>query len=141
VIPRARHFLSLPAAEKRAYRLMAWWLIVILAMFKLMSFEQITKLASRQTVKDHEAPPLTLTRLSQIIQNAGNRLPSTCLSRSLAGAIVLARFGYASVVQIGVSTEQDFQAHAWLESGGASITEPDVPASRWKPLTRLTIGS
>jgi hypothetical protein len=141
VIARARHFLSLPAAEKRAYLLTTWWLISIHAMFKMMSFEQISNFVSRQTVADRDASPLSLTRLSEIIQNAGNRLPSTCLSRSLAGAIVLARFGYASAVQIGVSTEQDFHAHAWLESGGASITEPDVPASRWKPLTRLTIGS
>lgn len=141
MIARARHFLSLPATEQRAYLLTTWWLICIRAMFKMMSFEQISKFVSRQRVADPKALPLSISRLSEIIQNAGYRLPSTCLSRSLAGAIVLARFGYSSAVQIGVSTEQDFHAHAWLESGGTSITEPDVPASRWKPLTRLTIGS
>jgi Transglutaminase-like superfamily len=141
VISRARHFLSLPAPDKRAYLLLTWWLIVIRAMFKLMDFQQITTFVSRRRVQKRKTPTLSLARLSQIIQNAGTRLPSTCLSRSLAGALVLARFGYRSAVQIGVSTDQDFHAHAWLESDGASITEPDVPPSRWKPLTRLTINS
>lgn len=141
MISRARHFLSLPAPEKRAYLLTAWWLIVVRAMLKLMDFEQITTFVSRRRVQKREIPAVSLPRLSAIIQNAGTRLPSTCLSRSLAGAVVLARFGYRSAIKIGVSTGQDFHAHAWLESDGAPITEPDVPASRWKPLTRLTIGS
>lgn len=141
MISRARHFLSLPAPDKRAYLLTTWWLIVVRAMFTLMDFEQITTFVSGRRVQKRKTPTLSLARLSEIIQNAGTRLPSTCLSRSLAGALVLARFGYRSAIQIGVSTEQDFHAHAWLESDGAPITEPDIPASRWKPLTRLTIDS
>lgn len=141
MIASARHFLSLPEVERRAYVLTAWWLIAMRAMFKMMSFEQIAKFVSRQTVKSSQAHPLSLTRLAEIIQNAGTRVPSTCLSRSLAGAVVLARFGYHSQIQIGVSTEADFQAHAWLEADGTAITEPDIPGPRWKPLTRLTVGS
>lgn len=141
MIARARHFLSLSTAERRAYLLTAVWLIAIRAMFKMMSFEQITKFVSRQTVSGSQAHPLSLTRLAEIIQNAGTRVPSTCLSRSLAGAVVLARFGYQSQIQIGVSTEADFQAHAWLEADGTAITEQDIPDARWKPLTRLTVGS
>ncbi len=141
MIARARHFLSLPAAEQRAYWLIAWWLLAVRAMFAIMSFAQITKFVSRQKVQSGQAHPLSLTRLAEIIQNAGTRVPSTCLSRSLAGAVVLARFGYHSQIQIGVSTEADFQAHAWLEADGTAITEPDIPGARWKPLTRLTVGS
>jgi hypothetical protein len=141
VIRRARHFLSLAADEQRAYLMIVWWLFVIRLTLNLTDFEQLKKFVSRQTVRRASAPSLSLTRLAAIIQNAGRRVPSTCLSRSLAGAIVLARFGYPSKIQIGVATDQDFQAHAWLESGGMVITEPEIAAARWTPLTRLTVGS
>lgn len=141
MIRRTRHFLSLAGAEQRAYWMMAWWLFVIRVALKIQDFEQLKKFLSRQTVKGSGARSLSLTRLAQIIQNAGTRVSSTCLSRSVAGAVVLARFGYASEIQIGVSTDQDFQAHAWLESEGTAITEPEIPAAHWQPLTTLKVGS
>jgi hypothetical protein len=141
VIARTRHFLSLPADEQCAYLLMTWWLVVIRLTLKVKNFEQIKKFVSRQTVRTGQTSSLTVTRLAQIIQNASTRVSSTCLSRSLAGAVVLARFGYRSEIHIGVSTGQDFQAHAWLELDGTAITEPDIPAAHWQTLTRLTVGS
>jgi hypothetical protein len=119
----------------------ACWLIAIRMMFKMMSFERLTGFVARRKIKDARARAISLARLAAIIQNAAKRVPGTCLSRSLAGAIVLARFGYDSQVQIGVSAEKGFEAHAWLESGGTPITEPDIPASRWKELTRITVSS
>lgn len=137
----AQRFLSLPGAEQRAYVTAAWWLLVIRLMFKTMSFAQITRFIARRAVRRVSPPPLELPRLAAIVQNAGARIPSTCLSRSLAGALVLARFGYPSEVLIGVSTDQDFQAHAWLESEGTPITEKDPAAAQWNQLTRVTVGS
>lgn len=138
MISRVRHFLSLPVAEQRAYLWTAWWLFSIRVMFKLMSFDQISKYVSRRTIRDSSAKAPSLARLAAIIRNAGTRIPSTCLSRSLAGALVLARFGYGSELRIGVSTGQDFHAHAWLECEGTAITEPDLAVNE---LTTLTIGS
>ena len=109
-------------------------------MLKWMNFEQIRKFIARRSVAKGQSGP-NLDRLTAIIRNAGTRLPGTCLSRSLAGAMVLARFGHPSEVLIGVSMDQDFQAHAWLECAGAPITERDIAAVRWKQLTRVTIGS
>jgi hypothetical protein len=141
VIARAKHFLSLPVSEQRAYAMTTWWLIAIRMMFKLMTFEQIGKFISRRKVNRSSSQTPTLARLAEIIENAGRRIPSTCLSRSLAGALVLARFGHPSDVLIGVSTEKDFQAHAWLESHGTAITERDVAAVQWNQLTRVSLGS
>jgi hypothetical protein len=140
VIIRLRHFFSLPAAERRAYLMMAGWLVGIRLMLKITTFEQITNFVSRRPIATANARVVSLARLAAIIQSSGARLPGTCLSRSLAGAVILARFGYPSQVQIGVSTDKDFAAHAWLECGGTPITEPYVDASRWKELTRVTVG-
>jgi len=138
VIARARHFLSLPAADHRAYFWTACWLLSIRMMFKLMSFDQISMFVSRRTVRRSSAQAPSLARLAAIIRNVGEHMPSTCLSRSLAGALVLARFGHKSELRIGVSTAQDFHAHAWLECEGIAITEPDLALNE---LTTLTIGS
>ena len=141
MIARTRHFLSLPAIEQRAYLWMTWWLVVIRLTLKVKDFDQIRKFVSRQTVRSGQASSISLDRLTQIIRNSGARVSSTCLSRSLAGAVMLSRFGYPCEIQIGVSIDQDFQAHAWLESNGTAITEPAIPAARWQPLIRLTVGS
>jgi len=121
--------------------MMAWWLLVTHLMLRVKDFEQLRDFVSHQTVSKVDAQSVSLARLSQIVRNAGARFPGTCLTRSLAGALLLARFGYCSEIRIGVSTDQDFQAHAWLESDGTAITEPEVPAAGWRPLTCLKVGS
>jgi len=48
---------------------------------------------------------------------------SNCLVRALATGIMLRRYGYPSELKIGVMKPADgrFEAHAWLESGGAVV--------------------
>ena len=46
---------------------------------------------------------------------------ATCLVRALAAQRLLARNGHASELRIGVAKSAEFQAHAWVESGGAVL--------------------
>lgn len=52
---------------------------------------------------------------------------ATCLQRSLALWWLLARRGVATQLRIGVrKAGEKFEAHAWVEHGGAAIGEPDA---------------
>jgi Transglutaminase-like superfamily len=46
---------------------------------------------------------------------------ATCLTKALAGQVLLTHYGHSTVVHVGVTKEKGagtFQAHAWLESDG-----------------------
>jgi hypothetical protein len=52
----------------------------------------------------------------------------TCLEKSLTLWWLLGRQGIASTVRIGArKSEGKFEAHAWVESGGVALLEPDEP--------------
>ena len=131
-------FLRQPSIEQHAYVAAVCWLAIIGAMLRVCSFQQILTFVSRRRVRRPTRRRLPLLRLQAIIQKAGARVPSTCLSRSLAGAAILARFGYASDVLVGVSSASEFRAHAWIECEGVLIGEASV--EHWTELTRLSVG-
>jgi hypothetical protein len=71
-------------------------------------------------------PPLTPVhprRLEWAIRVASRVVPgATCLTQALALHHLLARFGYASIVQVGVRRQQgNFSAHAWVEHDDQSF--------------------
>jgi hypothetical protein len=133
-------FFRLPQDERSAYWSAFRWLIAIRLWFYCASFRRITDFVASRHVQPTASTRLPLDRLYAILHNAGARVPSTCLTRSLAGAVVLARFGYASQVCIGVSGTPDFQAHAWLECEGHCLGENEDSVTRWKELTRVSVG-
>ena len=133
-------FFRLPRNERSAYWTAFRWLIAIRLWFYCASFRRITDFVASRPVQANASTRPPLERLYAILQNAGVRVPSTCLTRSLAGAVVLARFGYPSQVCIGVSGTPDFQAHAWLECEGRCLGENADSAARWKELTRVSVG-
>ena len=52
----------------------------------------------------------------------------TCLEESLALWWLLGRRGIASQLRIGIKKQsQKFEAHAWVELGGAPLNEPETP--------------
>jgi len=77
--------------------------------------EKIVKGFSK--VKPVSSTPLP--KITWAVQVMGHFVPrSTCLVRALSGQILLARYGYSSLVKIGVSRSKgEFEAHAWLEHG------------------------
>lgn len=52
----------------------------------------------------------------------------TCLEESLALWWLLRRLGIASQLRIGIKKQSPkFEAHAWVELGGAPLNEPETP--------------
>jgi transglutaminase superfamily protein len=57
---------------------------------------------------------------------------ATCLTQALALHRLLARFGYASVVQVGVQRcDGHFSAHAWVEHEGQSFLGSSANVARY----------
>lgn len=92
-----------------------WIIRVILWLFSFNRMEKIVKGFSR--VKPVSSTPLP--KITWAVQVMGRFVPrSTCLVRALSGQILLASYGYSSLVKIGVSKSKgEFEAHAWLEHG------------------------
>ena len=75
-------------------------------------------------------------RLAQPVVRTLTVLPmdSRCLVRSLVLSGLLARRGVSSAVVIGVRTEPEFHAHAWVEHRGRPLLPTE---DSYEPLTRL----
>lgn len=99
--------------------LFMWIIRVMLWLFSFHRMEQIVKGFSR--VKPVSSTPLP--KITWAVQVMGRFVPrSTCLVRALSGQILLARYGYSSLVKIGVSRSKgEFEAHAWLENDGEVV--------------------
>lgn len=69
---------------------------------------------------------LTGIRLGHTVSRTLGVLPadSSCLVRSLVLTSLLARRGIGSVFVIGVCSQLDFEAHAWVECSGVPLLEP-----------------
>ena len=65
-------------------------------------------------------------RLGRAVGKTLGVLPTDarCLIRSLVLMSLLAQRGIASSVVIGVKSEPEFGAHAWVESGGTPLLSP-----------------
>jgi hypothetical protein len=60
---------------------------------------------------------------------------NTCLEKSIALRSMLRRRGIGTVLRIGCTAPENFQAHAWLEINGQPINDsPDI-ATRFEPLS------
>lgn len=84
----------------------------------------------------------TVDRLVWAVDVASRTVPveTTCLPRALTGGALLARYGYASTLRIGVRREGgEFAAHAWVERDGRVVLGnlPDLDTFVPLPLGEL----
>jgi len=106
---------------------------VVRIMLWILPFSVIQRIMKRFIInpdennETHNVPIEKLTWAVMVMSSF--TLRSTCLTRALTAQILLAGQNYPSNVKIGISKgEEDFEAHAWLESNdkivlGASETE------------------
>lgn len=77
-------------------------------------------------------------RLVALLEAGGNVVPfTTCLSKALAGSMLMYRHGYDTRLHIGVAKNNDdgLEAHAWLTLGARIIVGncPDMQRFRELP--------
>jgi hypothetical protein len=87
------------------------------------------------TATSVDRPQAVAHRLASAVARAMPRLPtdSRCLAQSLVLSNLLARRGVRSRLVIGVETEDEFGAHAWVEMDG----EPLLPPGQFGRLAEL----
>jgi hypothetical protein len=69
------------------------------------------------------AEDASIDRVLRAVHAIARRVPhASCLTRSLAAMVMLARHGHASTLRLGVAKDEGHvTAHAWLECDGRTI--------------------
>lgn len=121
--------------------LQAWtWLLLFDIGLRTRPFPDLQTFAAR-LVPRPTAPPEQIERQLRVLRTAvaraGNHhlYPMTCLRRALTLQKLLARRGIAAELKIGVhKSDNQFDAHAWLEYQGKPLGEPEQVVERFSIL-------
>lgn len=139
LIHRLKKFLSLEPADKRvlgyAFCLVASARIVLW----VVPFAVIHRRLDRATRPGNISPRKDVAYYMMAIERAARVVPgATCLVQSLAARWLLARAGFAATLRFGARRNDsgNFEAHAWVESGG-KIVSRQQPGADFSPLPPL----
>ena len=122
-----RTFLSLSSTKRRL--LLAAGVVVagVRMLLWLLSFGRLLWFVERTALRSARAVPTRFPETENIVwavTTATRYVPrATCLTQALAAQWLLARFGYPTLLRIGVAKgeEKVLKAHAWLESEGRVV--------------------
>ncbi|MEN6552689.1 MAG: lasso peptide biosynthesis B2 protein [Methanobacterium sp.] len=99
-----------------------FWVLCVRLMIWIFPFHQVQKRVQKKSSsssrKDSKPDPgVPIHRIRFMIQMAARYVPSsTCLVQALAGHILFSKYGYTTLIKIGVLNQDgQFEAHAWLE--------------------------
>ena len=125
-----RQYLSLPIREQWLICETVVFLLVIQIGLDVASYSSLRGIVERfTTVFDGRFTPSTSRdRIRWVVMTSASVLPGTytCLVRALAAELLLERCGYSATLQFGVEpSEDEFVAHAWVESGGVIVVGGD----------------
>lgn len=84
---------------------------------------------------------LTADRVVWAVTAVSARVPrATCLTQALAASLLLPRYGHDATLRVGVAKDEAgrLRAHAWLESGGATILGEPEPGA-FQPLPPVAL--
>ena len=120
---------ALTAADRRLAVRSSIALGATVVALRVVKLERILRIASRPVSGQTKT---VIDDVVTAVDRAGRYVPgASCLSRSLALAWLLRGNGVEAVVRIGVKTAGPFEAHAWVEAGGAALTTPGGVADRF----------
>lgn len=111
------------------------WLVTVRVLLAVLPYARARKLLSGIAT----GPPrgrMDAPACARAVGRAAHLVPgSRCLARSLATECLLRRHGHAAALRLGVRFADDgeLEAHAWIESGGASVGTGN-DAGRYTPL-------
>lgn len=142
-MPIILSFIKLSTADKKLAIESLFWITLVRLMLWLFPFSFVkksvynlgSKFSRKDQVPDHR---ITITKIKYMIIGVSKYVPrSTCLVQALAGYILFLRYGYTTMIKIGVLNEDGiFEAHAWLEHcGNVVLGESEknyVPLVEWQ---------
>lgn len=117
-------FIKLSSQEKLLALESLFWIILIRIMIWIFPFPYVKKKVqniANYSLNDSNKVPIERIRFMIIM--ASRYVPqATCLVQSLAGYILFSKYGYNTLIKIGVINEEGiFEAHAWLEHRGKVV--------------------
>ncbi|PID41214.1 MAG: hypothetical protein CR981_04165 [Proteobacteria bacterium] len=141
MITQLIQFGRLKPAEKKFFIKSCWLMIFFRIALKRRPFQQIMAETKVMTGKitTGKSQEIRLHRAARLAKTAGSIIPfSTCLSRALAGYVLLAEQGFETTLHIGVTRDDSygFEAHAWLTHNNSIILGnlPDLDKYQELPL-------
>ncbi len=121
---RVRKFLSLPSAERSLIIQAAFLLYGARVGLWLLPFSVLRAWVDRVKMRTLSAnsKPHSPSQIAWAVETTSRYLPLTrrCFPKALAVQVLLARSGYSSRIQIGVTRDKTkgFLSHAWVEIQG-----------------------
>ena len=113
------------AGRAHALRALAWLIAAGIAV-RLVGFDTLTRTIARIPASRSRRAAITPAECATAIRRAARVWPARCLAQAIAGYCLLRRAGVNATVTLGARVaERRFDAHAWLEAGGLTVTGGD----------------
>lgn len=115
------NFLKLPGSDKRLLLYTLFLMVKVRLMLWVLPFPRIQRSFTKFEPVRSDIP---VSRLTWSVRAVSQYVPgATCLTNALTSYLLLSKYGYPSLVKIGVgkSAEGEFEAHAWLEYDGEVV--------------------
>ena len=118
-------FIKLSYPEKILALESLFWVTVVRVMIWIFPFsfaqKRVQKIATYLSPDElDKVHKVRIERIRMMIVVISRYIPrATCLVQAMAGHIIFSRYGYNTIIKIGVLNEDGvFEAHAWLEHSG-----------------------
>ena len=111
----------------RAHALRALvWLIAAGIAIRFVGYDALTRTIARIPASGSRRAVLTPAECATAIRRAARVWPARCLAQAIAGYCLLRRAGVTATMTLGARVEgRRFDAHAWLDVGGVTVTGGD----------------
>lgn len=133
---RLKKFLSLEPEDQRILAYALCLVVFARLILWLVPFAMVQRRLSAHITRRNIPPRHDREYFMKSIERSAKLVPgATCLTQSLAARLLLARAGFDATLRFGVrrNATGDFEAHAWVESGG-KVVGPELPATDFSPL-------
>ncbi len=135
---RKLQILASLAMAQRWRLAMAWlWLPVFSLALRVISVPTIQRWMIRKVAARDSTHPSAKAWVSAVeVAGRHHLYPMRCLERSLTLQFLLSWLGQPSELKIGVRrTENELEAHAWLELDGCPLNDPPEVIRRYRALS------
>ncbi len=142
MITMLRRFFRLAPADRIRVIRAAVVIGAIRVGLKLVPYRWVSSLVARVSRSRHSPTyeRASTDRVTWAVSAVGRQMPraATCLTRAMAGQVLLGWQGEPSELRLGVAKDDRgmLQAHAWLESKGVVVIGGEVELGEFTPLAR-----
>lgn len=126
-IGRVLQFFRLSSAERKLFVTALFYLALMRGALYVVRFRVLWGwLESKgmlHSIHNQYQSSISTNQIALALNRAAPRVPgTTCLTKALAGAVLMSRHGYPANLCIGVTKDEgEFGAHAWVECEGKPI--------------------